>query len=84
MLHIDVSVPGLGEPAPLEGAAPLLGEEKQVRVTVIDEDGSKAAFQIPAKRALAVSREIYAAARKADPEGTSLGAILRSALADNT
>jgi hypothetical protein len=83
MLQINVSVPGLGEPTPLDSDEPLLGEEKSVRVVLANEDGPQTAFQIPAVRAVRLAAELHAAARRADPDGTSFGATLRDAVKGN-
>lgn len=83
MLHIDVSVPELGEVVELEGGQTLLGDEKSVTMVLADETGPVCAAQMPAKRAMALSQQLYTAARKADPDGTSFGAILRASVTGN-
>jgi hypothetical protein len=83
MLGIKVSVPGLGEPTPLDSDQPLLGEEKSVRVVFSDGGEAQSAVQMPARRAMKLAADLHAAARRADPEGTSFGAILRDAVKGN-
>lgn len=78
MLSFDVSVPEFGETVTLEGGSTLVGDGKSVTVTLGTQDGPVAAFILPAKRAMDLSQEIWSAARKADPEGTSLVNQLKS------
>lgn len=80
MLSFDVSVPEFGETVTLEGGSTLVGDGKSVAVTLGTEEGPVAAFILPAERALGLSQELWAAGRKADPEGTSLLAHLKIAL----
>lgn len=83
MLQFDVTVPGFGEAVALTDGQVIVGDGKQVAVTLTNEEGPLVAFMIPADVALALSRGIYQAARHADPERTSLIGQLRASAAGN-
>lgn len=83
MLSFDVTVPEFGETIVLAGGATLVGDGRSVSVTLSSEEGPVAAFILPAERALELSREVWSAARRADPENTSLIATLRRSFAGN-
>ncbi len=83
MLQFDVTVPEFGETITIPNGGTMVGDGKSVAVTITEDESPAAAFLLPAGAALALSRGIYQAARKADPEGTSFMGILRGALAGN-
>jgi hypothetical protein len=83
MLSFDVSVPQFGETIQLPGYGAVIGNGKQVAVTILDEGSPRVAFVVPAEAALDLSQRMWSAARQADPESTSLIAALRRSFAGN-
>lgn len=83
MLSFDVSVPEYGEMVASAGGSPMVGDGKSVAVTLGTEEGPIVAFLIPAEEALELSQRIWSAARQADPQNTSLTAVLARTLAGN-
>ena len=83
MLTLEVSVPQLGEVTTLGGGDALLGDEKSVMLTVGDQNGPVCAVQMPAARAITLSRDLWRAAREADGEVAGLLNILREAAGEN-
>ena len=83
MLSFDVSVPEFGEVVAAAGNSPMVGDGKSVAVTLSAEEVPVVAFLLPAEEALELSQRIWSAARKADPENTTLIATLSRRMAGN-
>lgn len=83
MLSFDVSVPEFGEAVSIWTGRPIVADGQSVAVTILEDDAPMTAFLVPAQDALTLSREIWKAARQADPQNTSLIAQLRASFAGN-
>ena len=83
MLSFDVSVPEFGEAVSIWTDLPIVADGKSVAVTILEDDAPMTAFIIPAEAAMTLSRQLWTAAREADPGNTSLIAQLRASFAGN-